>query len=75
MCERADMGSGAMLVGELPLTGQLPCLSMPCREGWFLGARQLSIAGSWGAVCSGTLAAEAPRMSCISMRTERLLLC
>ena len=69
------MGPEAMLVGELPLTGQLPCLSMPCREAWFVGALQLSVAGSWGAVCSGIPAAESPCTPCISRYAERQLLC
>lgn len=59
------MGPEAMLAGELPFTGQLPCLSMDCMPAllsW--GALQLSVTSSWGGACSRALAAKELSMPC-----------
>ena len=68
-CERADMGPDEMLMGELPLTGQLPCRSMLCRGALSWGALHISAETSWVSpspdLSSSDFAAAAPIIPCV----------
>lgn len=78
-CERADIGPAAMLVGELPLTGQLPCLSMLDRGRRLWGPETLSTAGSSCCISCRSLAAEALNAPCVELlqgsRRREVLIC